>query len=161
MFFLLSCDRELLLAELDRVLSRAGWLAVFDSEFLGLVESPALLEWLRSDYWSRLPPCPRNPLFEADHSQPPFSVVAKASSEAHVPMTAEAILRLITTQGSTVNAVTSGAAELSELEECLRQGLRSNFPDAKSGGSGRTALARFVNPLWLLRKGGYDTALKR
>lgn len=39
----------------------------------------------------------------------------------------------------------SGAARLSELEERLREGLRPLCPE---GG----ALARFVNPLWLLRK---------
>ena len=128
------------------MLSPRGWFAVFDSEFMGLAESPALLEWLRNDYWSRLPRCPRNPLFDvASHLERPFALVASVSSEARVPMTAEAIVQLITSQASTVNAVTSGAARLSELEERLREGLRPLCP---AGG----ASARFVNPLWLLRK---------
>ena len=62
-------------------------------------------------------------------------------------MTAEAILMFITTQASTMNAVTSGAAQLSELEDRLREGFRANFPH---GGS---AVACFANPLWLLHKG--------
>ncbi len=141
------CDREQLFSETDRVLAQDGWFAIFDSEFLGVVESPALIEWLRNDYWGRLPPCPRNPLFDpSSHLRPPFALTARSSPEARVAMTADAIRRFITTQASTVNAVTSGAASLAELEERLREGLRSHCP------AGRPATARFSNPLWLLRK---------
>jgi SAM-dependent methyltransferase len=141
------CDRERLFAEANRVLSRDGWLAIFDSEFMGLVDSPGLLEWLRNHYWSRLPRCARNPLFDpTSHLRSPFTLATYLATEARVPMTVDAVLLFITTQASTVNAVTSGAARLHELEERLRDGIRSHFPE------GRWALARFVNPLWLLRR---------
>lgn len=141
------CDRERLFSEASRVLSRDGWFAIFDSEFIGLVESPGLIEWLRDAYWNRLPSCPRNPLFDvSSHLRSPFVPTARVSTEAHVPMTADAICQFITTQASTVNAVTSGAASLPELEERLRDGLRSHCP------GDRPATARFLNPLWLLRK---------
>jgi SAM-dependent methyltransferase len=143
------CDRERLFAETNRVLLQDGWLAIFDSEFAGLVESPALLEWLRNDYWPHLPWCPHNSLFDpTSHLQPPFSLTARVSIEARVPMTADAALLFITTQASTINAVTSGAAGLLDLEERLREGLYSHFPEC------RRATARFVNRLWLLRKDG-------
>jgi ubiquinone/menaquinone biosynthesis C-methylase UbiE len=141
------CDPEQLFTEANRVLSKSGWLAIFDSEFMGLVEAPSLLEWLRENYWQQLPRCPRNPLFDPDaHLRQPFSVVRCSSPEIQVPMTADAICMLITTQASTVNAVTQGGALLKVLEAELHEGVRSHFPDAE------TATARFVNPLWLLRK---------
>jgi SAM-dependent methyltransferase len=142
------CEREKLFEEVARVLSRDGWFAIFDSEFMGLVDSPGLLEWLQNDYWAGLPRCPRYELFDAaSHLQPPFVLVSCVSPEAHVPMTVEDVLLLITTQASTVNAVTSGTAPLAELECRLREGIRGSFPEGCE-----RAPARFVNPLWLLRK---------
>jgi SAM-dependent methyltransferase len=141
------CDRERLFSETSRVLSPDGWFAIFDSEFMGLEESPGLIEWLRDDYWARLPSCPRNPFFDVSlHLRPPFALIARVSTEVRVPMTADAIRQFITTQASTINAVTSGAASLEELEERLRDGLRSHIPE------GHHATARFLNPLCLLRK---------
>lgn len=147
------CDRDQLFGESARVLSQNGWLAIFDSEFTGLVETPALLKWLREDYWSQLPWCPRNPLFDpGSHLRPPFLLDHFVSLEVQVPMTADAIARLIATQAITVNAVTQGRAGLGELEAKLRTGIASKFPPT------RIATARFVNPLWLLHKRGEPAA---
>jgi ubiquinone/menaquinone biosynthesis C-methylase UbiE len=141
------CDCHRLLREVDRVLSRGGWFAIYDSEFLGLARSSEVIDWLRAEYWAYLPRCPHNPAFDANsHIRGSFGLAAEVSLEAEVAMTLEEAVRLITTQASTIHAVRSGAASLSELEARIREGFRRYFPPDDA------AAVRFVIPLSLLHK---------
>jgi SAM-dependent methyltransferase len=50
------CDSEAFLGEAARILRSGGALVIYDNGFLGEVSgSAAILEWLKSEHWSRLP----------------------------------------------------------------------------------------------------------
>ena len=143
------CDRQAVFAELERVVRRGGVVAVYDVELTGLAGSPAIIEWLRADYWASLPGCPHNGAFDVrQHVRRPFSLMANTTLQAESTMTLDALVSFILSQASSINAVTVGAASLGALEARLREGLARHVPH------GAAATARFDVPFSLLRKVG-------
>lgn len=141
------CDRHVTFVELDRVLRRGGWLAIYDIELAGLAEAPALIGWLRAEYWSSLPNCPHHEAFDARlHVRRPFTLLADETLRAEVPMTLDELVCFILSQASSINAVTAGAASLGALEARLREGVAHHAP------RGRASTARFDVPFSLLGK---------
>ena len=141
------CDRQAVFAEFERVVRRGGVVAVYDVELTGLTGSPAIIEWLRADYWASLPGCPHNGAFDVrQHVRRPFSLMANATLQAESTMTLDALVSFILSQASSINAVTVGAASLGALEARLREGLAPHVPH------GAAATARFDVPFALLRK---------
>jgi SAM-dependent methyltransferase len=141
------CDRQAVFAELERVVRRGGGVAIYDLELAGLAEAPALIEWLRGDYWTSLPRCPHNGAFDVRlHVRRPFTIVANTTLHADVAMTHDELVSFVLSQASSINAATTGASPVDALEARLREGLGQHLP------RGTTATARFDVPFALLRK---------
>jgi ubiquinone/menaquinone biosynthesis C-methylase UbiE len=51
------CHHDELFRELERIVRPGGWIAIYDVELAGVVESPSLIGWLRDEYWAALPRC--------------------------------------------------------------------------------------------------------
>ena len=49
------CDHDALFGEVERVVRPGGWVAIYDVELANVIASPALVEWLREEYWPTLP----------------------------------------------------------------------------------------------------------
>jgi SAM-dependent methyltransferase len=140
------CDRQALFRELERVVRRGGGVAIYDVELAGLAEAPALMDWLRGDYWTSLPRCPHNGAFDVRlHVRRPFTIVTNTTLHAEVPMTLDELVSFVLSQASSINAVTVGASLLDALETRLRQGFARHV---RRG----VATARFDVPFALLRK---------
>ncbi len=141
------CDTRVFLAEAVRVLDPQGLLLIYDSFFLG--ESPrssALLDWLSSQHWPRLPQTPRNPLPEPGMSpHPSFELVSSCFLETWVPMSRGVLLTYLTTQSGVVASVESGERSLEHIESRLLSGLSALVPE-------EGAEFRFGGPLWVLRR---------
>jgi len=141
------CDRQTAFAEIDRVVRRDGGVAIYDIELAGLVGAPALLEWLRVDYWTGLPRCSHNGAFDSRlHVRRPFTHIVSETLRAEVAMTLDELVAFILSQASSINAVTVGHAAEADLESRLREGLARHIPRAG------TSTARFDVPFSLLRK---------
>jgi SAM-dependent methyltransferase len=141
------CERQTTFAEFERVVRRGGSVAIYDVELTGVAGSPALIGWLRADYWAKLPRCPHNGAFDVrQHVRRPFTLVSNATLQAEAPMTVDELVSFILSQASSINAVTVDAASLDVLEAQLRDGLAQHIR------SGAAATARFDLPFSLLRK---------
>jgi hypothetical protein len=141
------CDQQAAFAEIDRVVRRDGGAAIYDIELAGIVGAPALIEWLRGEYWSSLPPCPHNGAFDRRlHVRRPFTLITSETLRAEAPMTIDELVAFILSQASSINAVTAGAVSLGALEARLREGFARHV---RPGGS---STARFDVPFSLLRK---------
>ena len=142
------CERQATFAELERVVRRGGSVAIYDVELTGVSGSPALIGWLRGDYWANLPRCPHNGAFDVrQHVRRPFTIIANGTLRAEAPMTVDELVSFILSQASSINAVTVGAASFDALEARLRDGLAQHI---RSGGAAATA--RFDVPFSMLRK---------
>jgi SAM-dependent methyltransferase len=141
------CDRQMTLAEIDRVVRRGGWVAIYDIELAGLADAPTLISWLRGTYWSSLPRCPHNEAFDPRlHVRRPFTLLASAALRVEVPMTLDELVSFVLSQASSINAVTIGDTSFGALEARLREGVARHVP---GGGS---STARFDVPFSLLGK---------
>jgi ubiquinone/menaquinone biosynthesis C-methylase UbiE len=141
------CDRQAMFSELERVVRRGGGVAVYDIELAGLAEAPALIEWLRADYWTSLPRCHHNGAFDVRlHVRRPFTIVANTTLHAEAAMTHDELVSFVLSQASSINAATTGASSIDALEARLREGLGQHLR------RGATATARFDVPFALLRK---------
>jgi len=141
------CDRDALFGELTRVVRRDGWVAIYDIELVKVAESPMLLDWLRAEYWSRLPWCPHHHDFDArTHVRPPFALVTDVVLHEVVPMTLDTAVSFVLSQASSINAVAVGSDSRDALQDRLRRGFQSHFP------RGGAAAVGFDLPLALLRK---------
>ena len=140
------CDPLQFLREAARVLCSRGWLVIYDNWILGQEpRSSAVLDWIKSEYWARLPRTPRNPLPDAgDFSHPSFDVVGNDFIDESVPMSRVALITYLTTQSSAVAAVESGHTTLRDLEAFLETGLSRFVPQA-------VAEFRFGGPIFYLR----------
>jgi len=140
------CDRQAMFSELERVVRRGGGVAVYDVELAGLAEAPALLDWLRADYWTSLPTCQHNGAFDVRlHVRRPFTIIDNTTLHAELAMTVDELVSFVLSQASSINAVTAGASSIDALEARLREGLGQHL---RRG----TATARFDVPFSLLRK---------
>jgi SAM-dependent methyltransferase len=141
------CDHDALLDELGRVVRPGGWVAIYDVELAGVIESPALVEWLRGEYWATLPRCTHFGAFDvAAHLRPPFALVADTTERATLPMSANALVDFVLSQASSINAVSTAFAALATLEQRLRGAMASAIP------RGLAATAVFDIPFALLRR---------
>jgi len=141
------CDQQAAFAEIDRVVRRGGGAAIYDIELAGLVGAPALIEWLRGEYWSSLPPCPHHGAFDRRlHVRRPFTLITSVTLRADASMTIDELVAFILSQASSINAVTAGAVSLGALEARLREGFARHVPP------GSSSIARFDVPFSLLRK---------
>jgi SAM-dependent methyltransferase len=140
------CETEAFLGEALRVIQASGHLVIYDNcYFADSPHSSALLDWLSSEYWPRLPHTPRNPLPEPgafDHES--FELVEGAFIETWVRMSRQELLVYLTTQSGAVAAVESGEQALEGIESLLFSGLSSLMPE--EGGE-----FRFGGPVWVVR----------
>jgi SAM-dependent methyltransferase len=143
------CDSEAFLGEAARILRSGGALVIYDNGFLGEVSgSAAILEWLKSEHWSRLPRPPRNPLPELASFRHPFLEITESGFiEDGVRMSRQELITYLTTQSGAVAAVESGARSLKELEAFLHDGLSGLVSE-------RGCEFRFGGPIFLLRRRG-------
>ena len=141
-------DQPVFLDEAVRVLVPDGWLVVYDSDFKGDSSQPALLEWLRQDYWSRLVWVERYPFFDSEsHRHPRFRLAAQEELRVEMAMTQQEVKTLITSQASTMGNVEQGFLTLAEAEARLDVGLAPfwSHPDERR-------LMCFVSPLHFLQR---------
>jgi SAM-dependent methyltransferase len=141
------CDRQAMFSELERIVRRGGGVAIYDVELAGLAEAPALMDWLRGDYWTSLPRCHHNGAFDVRlHVRRPFTIIANTTLHAEAAMTHDDLVSFVLSQASSINAVTAGASSIDGLEGRLRDGLGQHL------GHDVTSTARFDVPFALLRK---------
>ena len=142
------CDRVQLFAEVSRVLRTAGWFLIYDSDLRGWRDgSREPVERLTAEYWSQLPPCPRNPHFDpGQHVSPPFALHTATLVTQTVPLSPAELSAFIRTQASTVMAVVSGHTPPARARERLDKCLSPLF----AGASTREFL--FGGSLHVLRK---------
>jgi len=126
------CDQERLFGEVARVVRPRGWFLIFDSDLRGWADgSREPAERLLNEYWSRLPPSPRNAYFEPTRDvSEPFSLHATTLVTQTLRLSAEELSAFIFTQASTVNAFVSGHAPLGELRQRLERCLLRIFAGA-------------------------------
>lgn len=143
------CEPDAFLREAARVLRPGAWLIVYDNGFLGQTpRSSALLDWVVSKYWARLPRTPRHRLPEpATFSHESFSLVGNEFVEEWVPMSRDGLVTYFTTQSGAVAAIENGQFSLEEMEEFLHQGLGEILPSGVDE-------VRFGGPVLYLRRGG-------
>lgn len=123
------CYHDALFSELERVVRPGGWIAIYDVELANVVESPALVEWLRDDYWPSLPRCTHFGAFDgATDVRPPFALVSDTCERTVLPMRADDMLAFVLSQASSINAVTSGFTSLDALERRLRHTIADALP---------------------------------
>jgi ubiquinone/menaquinone biosynthesis C-methylase UbiE len=141
------CNHDALFSELERVIRPGGWIAIYDVELATVVESPSLVEWLRSDYWPSLPRCTHFGAFDAaSHVRAPFALVAETNERAALPMSADDIVAFVLSQASSINAMSTGFASIDSLEKRLRRAMASALPRALA------ATVVFDVPFSLLRR---------
>jgi SAM-dependent methyltransferase len=142
------CEQKPLFEEVARALRPKGWLVIYDIDLRG--SDPAsreVVDRIRSEYWSKLPWCPRNPYFDPTlHTHSVFHFRSTTLVEQDLSIPREDLLNFISSQASTINAVGSGYATLPELESRLRSALIDLFPEYAP----RTL--RFGGPLHLLQR---------
>jgi SAM-dependent methyltransferase len=133
------CEPGALAFEMDRVLAPGGHLGMYDTE----LDDDTVREWLRQEYWSILPPCPRY----TSISPVPVSyrLVQDTKIDVDLPMTLDEFVAFVTSQASSLYAIATGCASLFDLEARLRQGLMAHFSPL-----GRSM--RFTNLLVVMRK---------
>ena len=141
------CHYDALFSELARVVRPGGWVAIYDVELADVIESRALVEWLRNDYWASLPRCVHFGAFDAaTHVRPPFALVTDKRERTALPMNVDDIVAFVLSQASSINAVSLGVASLDALEQRLRHELAVALP------RGIAATVEFDVPLALLRR---------
>src|SRR5262245_27902484 len=126
------CDPVRLLSEVARVVRPGGWFLIFDSILQGWADgSREPADRLNTEYWSHLPPCPRNPHFDPErHVSGPFALHATAFVTQSVRLSVPELSASIRTQATTIAAVESGHATLAELRERLEKCLVGLFAGA-------------------------------
>jgi SAM-dependent methyltransferase len=125
------CNHDALFRELERVVRPGGWIAIYDVELVDVVEAPALVGWLRREYWASLPRCTHFGAFDATtHLRPPFVLMAETTGRAAVPMRADELIAFILSQASSINAVSTSFASFDTLERRLRDAVASTVPRA-------------------------------
>ena len=141
------CEHDALFDELERVVQPGGWVAIYDVELVGIIESPALVEWLRGEYWASLPRCTHFGAFDAAAQlRPPFELVADTTERTMLPMSASDLVDFVLSQASSINAVSTAFAALATLEQRLRDTIASALP------RGLAATVAFDVPFALLRR---------
>ena len=141
------CHHDALLSELARVVRPRGWIAIYDVELSGVVESPSFVDWLRRDYWASLPHCVSFGAFDAGaHVRPPFALTAQTVERIALPMSADDLIAFVLSQASSINAVSAGFASMETLERRLRRAASSTLPRALA------ATVMFDVPFFLLRR---------
>ena len=141
------CDHDALFGELERVVGPGGWVAIYDVELANVVESPALVEWLREEYWPTLPRCTNFGAFDASaHVRPPFELITDTTARAMLPMSADDFVDFVLSQASSINAVSTACAAFATLELRLRHAMAAALP------RGLAATVVFDVPFALLRR---------
>jgi SAM-dependent methyltransferase len=141
------CDCARLFAEVSRVLRPGGWFLIYDSDLRGWPDgSRAPGEHITDEYWSRLPPCPRNPYFDpAQDVSPSFALHTSTLVTETVPLSLPELSAFIRTQASTIMAIASGEPA-HRLRELLDTCLSCLFAEAT------TREFLFGGPLHVLRR---------
>jgi SAM-dependent methyltransferase len=142
-----SCNHGELFRELERVVRPCAWIAIYDVELAGVVESPSLIGWLRDEYWAALPRCTHFGAFDsATHVSAPFALVAETTLRVELPMTCDESVSFVLSQASSINAVSKAFISFEALERRLRDAFATAFPRPLA------ATAVFEVPLALLQR---------
>jgi SAM-dependent methyltransferase len=123
------CHHCELFRELERIVRPRGWIAIYDVELAGVVESPSLIGWLRDEYWAALPRCTHFGAFDSStHVRAPFALVAETMLRVELPMTCDESVSFVLSQASSINAVSSAFTTFEALERRLRDAFATAFP---------------------------------
>ncbi|WP_425145803.1 class I SAM-dependent methyltransferase [Deinococcus sp.] len=143
-------DQERFLAEARRVLVPGGWLALYQSEFMGeLAGQPAFGRWFQSVFSGRFPqPGSDAPPLHVD--DPDGAGFENASLEAFWPQvewTPPQLVAYLTTLGRVITPIERGEQSLGATESWLLAQVEPFFADA-------SGVFRFQGHLRFLRRGG-------
>jgi len=122
-------DRDLVLAEIRRVLKTGGWLTIFTSGLRGTMrDNPPFASWHQS-YLKRFPQFPRNsaPLARETAAECSFREVLSERFTHLETYTVDQFINYLCTQTNVTDSVRSGAQTLDTARQWLYSNLRPLF----------------------------------
>lgn len=143
-------DRSPFLAEVSRVLTPGGWLALYNNVFTAVMrENPSFEQWVHDSYGARYPTPPRHnkPITELDASPHALELLCQEQFTNDVSFSPEELAAYMTTQSNVIAAVEQGTEGIEAVYNWLLASVQPFFVAPR-------ATFVFGNMLWLLRKKG-------